>query len=175
MTKNKSLGGLSVYTYIFNSRLVGAPADLKIKTVENYIKARGLEDYVRAMGPRYGEEKYDEFLSSDIFAFPTFYSNEAFPLVNLEAMQFSLPVLSTNEGGISEGVINDETGFIVEPRNLNQLAEKLKLLIKNKDLREEMGRRGKERFCNHYTLLHFEQNLKNVFEKILKTNPRVCN
>lgn len=160
--------------FIFNARLVGAPTDLKIEIVENYIKKRQLANYVHAIGPRYGEEKYDEFLSCDIFAFPTFYSREAFPLVNLEAMQFSLPVVSTNEGGISEAVINDENGFIIEPKNVNQLAEKLELLIKNKDLREEMGRRGKERFLNHYTLHHFEQNLKNVFDEILKINSRIC-
>ena len=153
--------------FIFNARLVGAPTDLTIETVENYIKNRNLEDCVYVIGPRYGEEKYNELLSSDIFAFPTFYSKEAFPLVNLEAMQFSLPVVSTDEGGISEAVINDGTGFIIEPKNVNQLAEKLQLLIKNKDLREEMGRKGKERFCNHYTLQLFEQNIKNVFDKIL--------
>lgn len=155
--------------FIFNARLVGAPTDLTLETVKNYIKERGLENCVNAIGPRYGDEKYEEFLSSDIFAFPTFYSKETFGLVNLEAMQFSLPVVSTNEGGISGTVINEETGFIIEPKNVNQLAEKLQLLIKNKELREEMGRKGKDRFCTHYTLLHFEQNLKNVFDKILKT------
>ncbi len=159
----------------FHARLVGAPTDLTIETVENYTKKKGLENCVKVIGPKYGEEKYDEFLSSDIFAFPTFYSKETFGLVNLEAMQFSLPVISTNEGGISEVVINDETGFIIEPKNVDQLAEKLKLLIKNKELREEMGRKGKERFFDYYTVLHFEQNLKKVFDKILKINQESYN
>ncbi|WP_158605184.1 glycosyltransferase [Hanamia caeni] len=159
----------------FNARLVGAPTDLSIEAVQNYIKKKELEKYVFAIGPRYGEEKYDEFLLSDIFAFPTFYPKEAFPLVNLEAMQFSLPVISSNEGGISEALINNETGFLIDTKNVNQLAEKLKDLIQNKDLREEMGRRGKNRFCNHYTLKHFEQNLKMVFDNILNRDSKNCN
>ena len=157
---------------VFKSNLVGAPTNLTIETVENYIKERKLENCVFPTGPKYGEEKYKEFLSSDIFVFPTFYPREAFPLVNLEAMQFSLPVVSTNEGGIVDAVIDNETGFIVQPQDVNELAEKLKILIKDRTLREEMGRKGRDRFCNHYTLQHFEQNLKNVFDEILFPDSR---
>ncbi|MGN6532209.1 MAG: glycosyltransferase [Ginsengibacter sp.] len=153
---------------IFNARLVGAPTDLTTEIIKNYIKKRRLEKCVYAVGPKYGEDKYNQFLSSDIFAFPTFYSKEAFPLVNLEAMQFSLPVVSTNEGGISEAVINNVTGFIVEPRNVQQLADKLRILIENKNLREEMGMHGKDHFLKNFTLPQYEHNIKNVFDTILK-------
>ncbi len=153
---------------IFKARLIGAPTDLTIETIENYIKKRRLENCVYAIGPKYGEDKYNEFLASDIFAFPTFYSKEAFPLVNLEAMQFSLPVVSTNEGGISEAVINEITGFVVEPRNVQQLADKLKVLIENKNLREQMGMNGKAHFLKNFTLQRYEHNIKNVFNTILE-------
>ena len=126
-----------------------------------------MQNCVQVVGPKYNEEKYNELMSADIFVLPSF--NEAFPLVNLEAMQFSLPVLSTNVGGVSEAVINEETGFVVESRNVQQLADKLILLIKDKNLREQMGMKGKDRFCNNYTLRHFEYNIKNVFDIILKT------
>lgn len=156
--------------FIFNVRLVGAPTDLSIETIENYIRKRSLENCIEVIGPRYGEDKYNEFVSADIFVLPTFYSNEAFPLVNLEAMQFSLPVISTDEGGISEAVINDVTGFVIEPRNIQQLADKLILLIKDKNLREEMGGKGRDLFFKYFTLQHFEDNIKNVFDSILNTN-----
>ncbi|HEY5370804.1 MAG TPA: glycosyltransferase [Hanamia sp.] len=155
--------------FIFNARLAGGPTDLSIATIENYIRERNLENCVHVIGPRYGEDKYNEFLAADIFVFPTFYGNEAFPLVNLEAMQFALPVLSTNEGGISEAVINGVTGFVVEPRNIQQLADKLALLIYNENLRDGMGTKGKDRFFKNYTIQHFEHNIKNVFNTILKT------
>lgn len=152
--------------FIFNVRLVGGPTNLSIETIENYVIKRSLENCVKVIGPRYGEEKYDEFVSADIFVLPTF--NDAFPLVNLEAMQFSLPVVSTDEGGISEAVINDVTGFVIEPRNVQQLADKLMILIQNKNLREEMGMNGKEHFLKNFTIQHYEHNIKKVFDTILK-------
>lgn len=46
--------------------------------------------------------------------FPTYYHNECFPLVLLEAMQHGLPCISTNEGAISDIVDDGVTGYIVE-------------------------------------------------------------
>lgn len=161
---------------IFNTRLVGAPTDLTVEEINGYVKKRGLEECVHTIGPKYGEEKFREFTSADIFAFPTFYPKEAFPLVNLEAMQFSLPVISTNEGGISEAVINEVTGFLVEPKNVEQLAEKLKILILNEKLREQMGRNGRCHFLKNFTIDHYEHNIKNAFDAVLrKQNSLVSN
>ena len=61
-----------------------------------------LQEYVTYLGKKYGDYKYEIFQSSDIFVFPTFYHNECFPLVLLEAMMFGLPVISTSEGGIPD-------------------------------------------------------------------------
>ena len=155
--------------FTFIARLVGAPTDLSIETIENYTRERNLQNCIQVVGPRYGDEKYNEFLNADIFAFPTFYSNETFGLVNLEAMQFKLPIVTTDEGGISEVVIDEVTGFVVEPKNVEQLADKMKILMKNKDLREKMGMNGKDRFLENFTVQHFEHNIKKVFDTILKT------
>jgi glycosyltransferase involved in cell wall biosynthesis len=153
--------------YCFHTRLVGEPASLSIDDLKKYIKISKIEQNIEVVGPLYDREKYSEFRKADIFVFPTYF--DAFPLVNLEAMQFTLPIITTDEGGISEVVINGETGFVIEPRNTHQLVDKLTLLINNKDLRAEMGRKGKDRFFQYFTLQHFEHNLKNVFDTILKT------
>ena len=50
----------------------------------------GLQDAVRYLGPQYGDSKESLLAHADIFAFPTFYSAESFPLVILEAMSFGL-------------------------------------------------------------------------------------
>lgn len=155
--------------YQFQARLVGDAADVTVNELEKYVADKGLHDDVEVTGPRYGTQKYSEYRAADIFAFPTFYPNEAFPLVNLEAMQFGLPVISTNEGGISDAIMDNETGFVIEPRNLDQLIDKLSVLISNQELRHKMGQRGQEVFFEQYTLDRFERNLKNVFETILNT------
>ena len=151
----------------FNARLVGAPHDLTIKNLENIISEKDLSGRVQVIGPLYEEEKFAEFQKADLFVLPTFYFYEAFPLVNLEAMQFSLPVISTYEGGIPEIVIDNETGFLVETKNADMLADKIAILLKDKDLRIEMGKKGYERFIKNYTLNHFENNMNRTFQAIL--------
>jgi glycosyltransferase involved in cell wall biosynthesis len=152
---------------IFNARLVGAPMDLKIEFLQSLVNDQNLSSCIQITGPLYGDDKITEFQKADIFVFPTYYLNETFGLVNLEAMQYSLPVISTFEGGIPDIVIDGETGFLVEAQNSEMLAEKIDILLKNKNLRMRMGKKGYERFINNFTLNHFESNLNKTFQSIL--------
>ncbi len=160
----EALGILKTKGYNFNARLVGAPSNVTIKMLEEYIIAQDLAANVKVVGPLHGDDKYLEFQNADIFVFPTY--NDAFPLVTLEAMQYGLPVISTYEGSIPEIVINNETGFLVEKQNPQMLADKIAVLLENKELRTAMGKRGYERFTNNFALQHFEYNLHRTFQKI---------
>jgi len=62
----------------------------------------------------------------------------------------------------------DITGFLVEKNNPIELADKIEVLINNPDLRKQMGEAGRKKFFEKYTLEVFEQNMKNVFDDILK-------
>jgi glycosyltransferase involved in cell wall biosynthesis len=153
--------------YVFNSRLVGAPIDLKTEFLHKLINDNNLSDCVQITGPLYDKEKTDELNNADLFVFPTRYPNEAFPLVILEAMQFGLPVISTYEGGIPEMVVDNRTGFLVESQNPQMLAEKIAILLNDKDMRTEMGKQGLQRFIANYTLERFETDMINTFNSIL--------
>ena len=135
--------------------------------LEKYIHDNQLVDFVEIIGPTYGDDKVSYLKNADIFVFPTYYKNEAFPLVNLEAMQFSLPIISTDEGGISEMVENKETGFLVNQKDSEDLADKISQLILDNKLREKMGQKGRDRFLKNFTIEIFENNLMNVFKTIL--------
>ncbi len=154
--------------YIFNARFVGAPFDISIEFLQNTIDHHKLTEVAEVLGPLYDEDKFLEFQKADIFVFPTY--NDVFGLVNLEAMQYSLPVVSTFEGSIPDIVIDNETGFVVETQNAQMLAEKIALLLKDKDLRIEMGKKGYERFINNFTLDQFITNINKTFQDILSSN-----
>ena len=79
---------------------VGKWSDITKEKFAAEINKRGLKEYVSAYGAKYNDEK-DTFLQkADVFVFPTYYNNECFPLVLLEAMEQGIPCISTNEGGI---------------------------------------------------------------------------
>lgn len=151
----------------FEARFLGAPTDLSIDYLVETVKQNQLNEFVEVIGPVYGSNKIIEYDNADIFVFPTYYKNETFGIVNLEAMQSSLPVVSTYECGIPDVVIDNETGFLVEPRNAWKLAEKIAILLNDKNLRIEMGKKGYERYINNFTLNHFESNLLKTFQTIL--------
>jgi glycosyltransferase involved in cell wall biosynthesis len=152
----------------FDARLVGSPSDLTTELLKELIKNQDLSDCIKIIGPLYGDDKKKELQEADIFVHPTF--NDCLPLVLMEAMQNSLPVISTYEGAIPDMVIEGETGFLIEKHNVAALVEKIKTLLENKELREKMGKKGYERFINNYTLNHFENNMVRTFQNILDSN-----
>jgi glycosyltransferase involved in cell wall biosynthesis len=154
--------------YRFSARLTGPPADLSIQDLEAELSDRKLDGMVEVTGPRYGEDKFREFQNADIFVFPTYY--EVFGLVILEAMQFRLPVVSTLEGGIPDIILENETGFLVEPQNPGMLADRLSVLLKDKDLRQRMGQEGYKRFLANYTIDKFENNICETIHSILNAS-----
>lgn len=170
----ESLSILQSKGFQFQATLVGAEADYSIDEILKYVRQNGLTEKVQVLGPLYGEDKFKEFQKADIFVFPSF--NEAFGLVNLEAMLYSLPVVSTTEGGIPDVVIDNETGFLVETKKPLMLAEKIGVLLKDEHLRLKMGQNGYERLINNFTLQHFEENICNtLLEIISKKNNKSSN
>ena len=149
----------------FKTYFVGNPSVTLTKAIFlESIDRLGLQGYVEYLGPRYGEDKYEIFMKSDILAFPT--KKEAFGLVLLEAMAAGLPIVSTNEGGIPEIVNDGITGFIVDKQNPVQLAEKIEYLILNTEQARKMGQAGRAMFELKYTLKKFYGNLMHIFDDV---------
>jgi glycosyltransferase involved in cell wall biosynthesis len=150
----------------FECHFVGDWYDISATYFRDLVREYNLSEEVFAHGGKYGEEKINFLLVSDIFVLPTF--NDCFPLVLLEAMSYGLPVVSTVEGGIPDIVLNDETGFLVPPRDACSLAIKLEVLIKEPNLRRKFGEAGRKRFLDHFTIEKFEENFIKVLEQNLK-------
>lgn len=150
----------------FRCNIIGGEGDISPMELEARIVEMDLENCVIYKGKKYGKDKEQAFSNADMFVFPTY--NETFGLVNLEAMQFSLPIIATYEGGIPEIIEDGETGFMVPKRNVEALAEKMEILIKNSHLREEMGTRGRIAYEEKFTLEKFEERLCEILKKIVE-------
>jgi glycosyltransferase involved in cell wall biosynthesis len=124
------------------------------------LSASPISDRVRYVGPIYGTAKCELFREHDIFVHPT--SDDAFPVVVLEAMQHGLGVIASRVGAIPEMVIDEETGLLTEPGNASSVARAIATLVTQAELRERMAAAGTRRFAERYTLENFEQRLSSV-------------
>ncbi len=156
------------YLSSFECHFVGAWSDITETAFYQEVSLHGLQECVFAHGKMYGNDKNDFYKNADVFVLPTYYQNEVFPLVILEAMQFNLPVVSTQIGGIADEVINEKTGYLLPPNNANELADKLNILIANPDIRRLMGCNGYKHFIQNFTLYEYEQNLTSIFNKAMQ-------
>ncbi|WP_164888459.1 glycosyltransferase family 4 protein [Methanosarcina sp. MSH10X1] len=140
-----------VKTQMKNAKLVivGSKPDISIEGVD----VRGFVSET---------EKYKLYSDASIFVMPSI--GEPFGLVFLEAMAYKLPCIGTTAGAMPEIIVNGETGFLVEPNNPGQLAQKIICLMENKDLMEKMGSEGRKRVEN-FTWEKVVERMTLEFEK----------
>jgi len=149
----------------FHCAFVGGIGDVSEQQFKSKVVELKLADNVHYAGKKFGKEKEEAFVHADIFAFPTYY--ETFGLVNLEAMQYSIPIVSTFEGGIPDVIDDGVTGFLVPQKNAQALAEKLEILIQNSDLRQQMGEAGRKKYENEFTLEKFENRMVEIIQQVI--------
>lgn len=150
----------------FHCHFVGKWSDISEDEFQQKIRLLNLENCISAYGARYGSDKEEFFNEADIFVFPTYYNNECFPLVLLEAMEHGLPCISTLEGGIAAIIDNGKTGYVVERKNPQALAEKIERLMEQPALCKAMGIAGKEKLNREFTLKKFECKLRDILQEI---------
>lgn len=75
---------------------------------------------------------------------------ESYGMVNVEAMASGKSIVSTRAGGPSETVIDDETGFLVDPGDASALADRVITLLHDPDLRARMGAAGRRHVEQHF-------------------------
>ena len=97
---------------------------------------------------------HDEFLSADVFAFPTLA--EGFALSHLEAMACGVPVVTTPNCG--PAVRDGLDGYIVPPRDAHALADRIAAIISDRALRQRMGESARARAAT-YSWGHYRERL----------------
>lgn len=144
----------------------GETAEIDAGRFAREVEERGLDRMTVYHGRKYGDEKRDFFENADVFVFPTFYHNETFGLVNLEAMEFKLPVIATDEGGIPDVIKDGENGLICKKQDAQSLSDCIACLLDNKELRVKMGEDGYRKFKKQFTLQAFEDNIHRILREL---------
>lgn len=121
----------------------------------NAMSKEGLDGYVTFLGFR---DNPREFLQAgDVFLLTS--REDPFPLVALEAAECGLPVVCFAEAGGMPGFVGEDAGFVVPYGDAEAMAEKVAVLMKDKELRLRLGARGREKLLSGFT---FDQTTPHV-------------
>ena len=102
--------------------------------------------------------------SFTVFCLPS--RSESFPLSVVEAMLAGLPVVATDVGSVAEAVHHGETGFLVPPNDVDALADALRRLLDDPELRGSMGARGRELALERFTAERMVASFEALYEEL---------
>jgi len=101
----------------------------------------------------------------DVAVLPSFF--EGMGRVLLEAMAMEKPMVGTRVGGIPDLIEEGVNGFLVEPGNVNRLAESILKILKNPNIAYKMGRAGRKKIQSQYSADHMVRAIDTVYCNLL--------
>lgn len=104
--------------------------------------------------------------------FPSMWA-EGFGIVAIEAMSRKKAVIASDIGGLKDVVVDQQTGILVPPNDLDKLADAISHLLERPELASEMGARGYERFMKHYTPDAVIPRIVDLYESLKKEEAEV--
>jgi len=113
----------------------------------------------------YQEEVAPFYAAFDALVLPS--SNEGTPVSAIEALAAGRPVVATRVGGVPDVVQEGEDGFLVEPGATDELADRLARLAHDPELRERMGRAGRERVLPRYAVERLVDDVDRLYRSLL--------
>ena len=123
-------------------RIAGKVTDMKYyNAIKEYTFNNNLTNNVSFLSKLEENEIKKEYSTCSLFCLPS--RQETAPMVIAEAMACGKPVVATNICGIPYMIEDGKTGFLFDPGDVQKLAEKILVLLKDKNLRDKMGEEAK--------------------------------
>ena len=152
---------------IIGDDLFGEHADY-VAGLQALVKRRGVEEGVRFVGQRV--EMARLYAGIDVLLHPA--SREPFGRVVLEAMAASKPVVAVNRAGPAEIIRAGETGFLVEPENVADMADATMRLLATPELRQTVGVAARADVEARFNLSRYGDRIAGVYEELLHGDRR---
>ncbi len=108
----------------------------------------------------------DWYATSAVLAFPT-YHHEGLGRIIVEAQAMEIPVVAYATGGVPEGVMHEQTGFLVPTGNLEEFVARLEFLLRNEERRKTMGKAGREFVSGRYSLEALAERHESFYLRVM--------
>ena len=126
----------------------------------------GLSDAVEFTGFR--EDVHAAIADLDVLVHASI-TGEPFGQVIVEGMTAAKPVVATRGGGVPEIVIDGDTGLLVPMGDAEAMAAAIGRLLADPDLRSRMGRSGRQRVADHFTIGHTADKVQRLYDEVLQS------
>ncbi len=136
----------------------------RYQRIQERIQTNALGDRVKLLGQR--QDVPDLMAALDIFLLPS-YANEGVPQAIMQAMAMELPVISTSVGAIGELLTHEETGLMVTPRDVAEIAQAIRRLLEDGSLRMACGKAGRQRVEARFSLEQMTDRMETLFQQLL--------
>ena len=122
-----------------------------VETLNSYLEKKGLKKAVTYYGQVLGAAKAEQFKKAFLFLLPTNYPWEGQPLSIIEALAYSIPVITCQHKGIPELIQDGKNGFFVEPKSPLAIANTVIKITANPDLYSRMSHAARQHYENNFT------------------------
>lgn len=133
--------------------------------IREFIAGANLEERIHLLGPLTEEAILQEYARCSLLALPSVQEN--LPMVIAQAMAAGKPVLATRVGGVPE-MVNSQTGILINPGDVNELAAALLHLLQNPPIQKQMGQAGRRYALQTYHVDTVARQTCNVYRQVVK-------
>ncbi len=122
--------------------------------------------YIKWLG--YRTDIVDLLKECHIMAFPSYYM-EGLPKSLIEADAIGRPIITSNSVGCKETVIDGYNGFLIQPKDVDALTEKLDLLLSDKELRVKMGKNSRKYAEEYFSIEVVKERHLAIYEELVRS------
>lgn len=150
--------------------LIGGEGSLR-RELEDQVREKGLSDKVTFLGHISHDLAPVYYTVADIYVQPSIIdrdgNTEGLGVALLEAMVCETACVGSRVGGITDIIHDGETGFLVDPANPTLLADRISILLKNKELRMQMGKEGRRYVEQRYSWRTLTKEVIEVYTRLV--------
>lgn len=153
------------FKYIDGKAVFHMGGNGEVEQVRQRINDLKLDGVVVVEGWVSGDKKVDLLNLADVYILPSY--SEALPISILEAMSYSLPIISTPVGGVPEIVVHKKNGFLVAPGNRRAIGEAIVEMLQNETFRQDACKESYMRVQPYFPSA-VEEKLETMYRDLLE-------
>jgi glycosyltransferase involved in cell wall biosynthesis len=155
----------SIYKNKMIFYIVG-PDDGCLSTIKDHINKHKMKNFVILLGPQYGRHKDIILNNSDIITIPSI--NETFPMILLESLERSKPIIASNISPIQSIIQNNKEGLLFNMGDGIDLAHKIIYMVNNYEEATLLGRNGRIKLIKKWDSKYVITKLEKIYMNSIK-------